>query len=70
MGVSELSDTAKHWFDGLSLGAIAGTLLGWLPHIAAVLSIVWFVLRIKNERMEAKLKQQEFEINSRKLRGE
>lgn len=70
MGVSELSNTAKHWFDGISLGAIAGTLLGWLPHIAAVLSIIWFVLRIKNERMEAKLKQQEFEINSRKLRGD
>jgi uncharacterized membrane protein YciS (DUF1049 family) len=70
MGVSELSDTAKHVLDGVSIGAIAGALLGWLPHIAAILSIVWFVLRIKNERMEAKLKQQEFTLNERKLRGE
>ena len=70
MGVSELSDTAKHWLDGVSIGAIAGSLLGWLPHIAAILSVVWFVLRIKNERMEAKLKQQEFTLNERKLRGD
>jgi uncharacterized membrane protein YciS (DUF1049 family) len=70
MGVSEISDTAKHWLDGISIGAIAGTFLGWLPHIAAALSVVWFIYRIRNERLEEKIKRQEYTLNERKLRGE
>ncbi len=34
----------------VSLGAIVGSLAGWLPHIAAVLSIVWFFICIYESR--------------------
>lgn len=32
--------------DGLSIGTVAATIAGWLPHIAAVLSIIWTLIRI------------------------
>lgn len=39
-------DHAKHVGDALSLGAAFAALVGWLPAIAAALSIVWTVIRI------------------------
>jgi hypothetical protein len=36
----------KHSMDSLSLFATIGTLIGWLPAIACVLSIVWTSIRI------------------------
>lgn len=36
----------KHLFDGLSVGTVLATLAGWLPAIAAALSIVWTLIRI------------------------
>jgi hypothetical protein len=36
----------KPSLDGLSIGTVVGTFLGWLPHIAAILSIVWMAIRI------------------------
>lgn len=32
--------------DVASVGVVGATLLGWLPHIAAGLSIVWMIIRI------------------------
>ena len=43
---SHLSDTAKHWGDGLSVLTVVGTLADMLPSIAAVLTIVWTGIRI------------------------
>lgn len=36
----------KHMVDGLSLGTAVGTFMGFLPAIAALLSIVWTAIRI------------------------
>ena len=39
-------ETAKNIIDALSIGAVVGTLAGWLPAVAAMLSIIWTTLRI------------------------
>lgn len=41
-----LLDQTKHILDALSIGAAFATLIGWLPSIAALLSIVWSLIRI------------------------
>ena len=40
------STTIKPLVDTLSVSTAVATLLGWLPHIAALLSIIWMVIRI------------------------
>lgn len=40
------TDTTKHVIDTISVTAVIGTLTAWLPPIAALLSIIWTVLRI------------------------
>lgn len=39
-------DVVKPALDSLAVGTTVATFLGWLPHIAAILSIVWMVIRI------------------------
>lgn len=39
-------DVGKHLVDVLSIGTILGALAGWLPAIAAGLSIIWTAIRI------------------------
>ena len=41
-----LDEGTKHFLDGLSLITMLGTLVDWLPAVAALLSIVWTSLRI------------------------
>jgi hypothetical protein len=41
-----LNEGTKHVLDGLSLLTVLGTLMSWLPAVAAILSIIWTVLRI------------------------
>jgi hypothetical protein len=41
-----LNEGTKHVLDGLSLLTVLGTLMDWLPAVAALLSIIWTVLRI------------------------
>jgi hypothetical protein len=36
----------KHAIDSASIVTVLGTLAGWLPSIAALLTIVWTALRI------------------------
>jgi len=43
-------ETAKNIVDALSIGAVVGTLAGWLPAVAAMLSIIWTTLRIYETR--------------------
>jgi chromate transport protein ChrA len=43
-------ENAKHVIDALSIGGILATLAGWLPAIAAILSIVWTLIRIYETR--------------------
>jgi len=39
-------DEQRHVADALSATTIAGCLMGWLPPIAALLGIVWYILQI------------------------
>ena len=39
-------ETAKNIVDAASIGVVAGTLIQWLPAIAAVFSIIWMTIRI------------------------
>ena len=41
-----LNEGTKHVLDGLSLITVLGTLMSWLPAVAALLSIIWTLLRI------------------------
>jgi len=41
-----LNESTKHVLDGLSLVTVLGTLIDWLPAVAALLSIIWTSLRI------------------------
>jgi hypothetical protein len=41
-----LNEGTKHVLDGLSLLTVLGTLMSWLPAVAALLSIIWTLLRI------------------------
>ena len=41
-----LNEGTKHVLDGVSLLTVLGTLMSWLPAVAALLSIIWTVLRI------------------------
>jgi chromate transport protein ChrA len=36
----------KHLVDGLSAIAVIATLIGWLPSISALVTIVWVCIRI------------------------
>jgi hypothetical protein len=41
-----LNEGTKHVLDGLSLITVLGTLMNWLPAVAALLSIIWTSIRI------------------------
>lgn len=41
-----LSEHAKTTVDYIAAGVTVGTILSWLPHIAAALTIVWTIIRI------------------------
>ncbi len=40
------SEQAKNVGDALSIAGVVATLAGWLPAVAAFLSIVWTLIRI------------------------
>jgi hypothetical protein len=44
------SEAIKTGGDVLSLAVVASTLLEWLPAVAAVVSIIWGVIRIYETR--------------------
>lgn len=39
-------DQVRHVIDALSLATVLATLTAWLPPIAALVSIIWGVIRI------------------------
>ena len=41
-----MEEQAKHWLDAISIGAVAATLAGWLPALAALASLIWTGIRI------------------------
>jgi hypothetical protein len=50
-----LNEGTKHFLDGLSLITVLGTLMSWLPAVAALLSIIWTALRIYESKTVQKL---------------
>jgi hypothetical protein len=44
--IEHVSEPAKHVVDALSILTVLGTLVEILPAVAALLSIIWSVLRI------------------------
>lgn len=52
-------DTIKHVGDAVSISAIVATLIGWLPHIAALLTVIWSVVRIYNEILDSQIKRKQ-----------
>jgi hypothetical protein len=41
-----LDDHTKHLIDGVSVATVMGTLMSWLPAIAALFTIIWTAIRI------------------------
>ena len=41
-----IDEHTKHLIDGVSVATVMGTLLSWLPAIAALFTIRWTVIRI------------------------
>ena len=41
-----LNEHTKHLIDGVSVATVMGTLMSWLPAIAALFTIIWTAIRI------------------------
>ena len=39
-------ETTKYMIDALSLATVLGTIMNWLPAVAAVFTIIWTAIRI------------------------
>ena len=39
-------EVAKNVVDAVAVGTVAGSLMGWLPPLAALLTIIWTSIRI------------------------
>ena len=44
--MTEHHETTKHIVDALSVATMLGTLMQWLPSVAALVTIVWTSIRI------------------------
>jgi hypothetical protein len=49
------SDAVKHTVDAVSLFTVVGTLMQWLPAVAALASIIWTCIRIYETKTVQKL---------------
>ena len=43
---NDINEHTKHFIDGASIATVMGTLMNWLPAVAALFSIVWTAIRI------------------------
>jgi len=44
--INDVNEHTKHLIDGASIATVMGTLMNWLPAVAALFSIVWTAIRI------------------------
>jgi len=42
----QLIETGKHVGDALSMTTVGAVMLGWLPTLTALVSLVWVIMRI------------------------
>ena len=47
---NDINEHTKHLIDGASIATVMGTLMNWLPAVAALFSIVWTSIRIYETR--------------------
>jgi len=56
--INHMDETTKHAVDFASVFTAVGTLLSWLPHVAALFTIIWTGIRIyETKTVQAWLKQ-------------
>ena len=48
-------ETTKYMIDALSLATVLGTIMSWLPAIAAVFTIIWTAIRIYETKTVQKI---------------
>jgi len=53
------SEVALRAADYGAIGVMLSTLIGWMPGLAAVLSVIWLTYRIRTQRAELKLRELE-----------
>ena len=41
-----IDEPTKHLIDGVSVATVMGTLMSWLPAVAALFTIIWTAIRI------------------------
>ena len=41
-----MDEPTKHLIDGVSVATVMGTLMSWLPAVAALFTIIWTAIRI------------------------
>lgn len=51
-----MDDSTKHLLDFASIFTAVGTLLSWLPHLAAIFTIVWTGIRIWETKTVQKMR--------------
>ncbi len=56
--LESIDEHTKHLIDGVSVVTVMGTLMSWLPAIAALFTIIWTVIRIyETKTVQAWLKR-------------
>jgi len=55
-----MDDSTKHLLDFASVFTVVGTLLSWLPYLAALFTIIWTGIRIyETETVQTALKNRQ-----------
>ena len=44
--INDVNEHTKHLIDCASIATVMGTLMNWLPAVAAIFSIIWTAIRI------------------------
>ena len=55
MEMLKMEDSTKHLLDFASIFTAVGTLLSWLPHLAAIFTILWTGIRIYETKTVQKM---------------
>lgn len=48
-------ETTKYMIDALSFATVLGTIMNWLPAVAAVFTIIWTLIRIYETKTVQKI---------------
>lgn len=59
--IQEHVEQAKHVIDGLAIGTSVAAIMTWIPHFAAIASLIWAGLRIYETIIDIKLKKKKLE---------